>query len=203
MCIAKYLAGKYQYMFTFNDKFPGYLLASSPALYQDNELQKVILVISHTSQLVIGIQINQEIMGQTIQAVSGRLGINIDGRDPLWNGGILGRDKIHVIHSTDWAGMSTVNLTDDIAVTSDISVLAALSRGDGPSRFRACAGFYSWGNDEFMDSLGIRPTGIMRKKTDWEMSPSDPESVLGDLNGDDQWLSILEASAIYQSTKWF
>lgn len=191
-------------MFTFNDRFTGYLLASSPALYQDNELQKVILIISHSSQLVIGIQINQEILGQTIQAVSGRLGITIDGRDPLWDGGILGRDKIHVIHSTDWAGMSTVNLTDDIAVTSDISVLAALARGDGPSKFRACAGFYSWSNDELMDSLGISPTGIERKKTKWEMTPANDESVLSsDLSGDDQWLSILEASATYQSTKWF
>jgi putative AlgH/UPF0301 family transcriptional regulator len=190
-------------MFTFNDKFTGHLLASSPALYQNDEPQKVILIISHIDHLAVGIQINQEIMGQTLQAVSGRLGIPIEGSDPLWRGGNLGTDKIHVIHSTDWSGITTVKLTDDVAVTSDISVLTALSRNDGPSKFRACAGFYSWTNSELMDSLGINAAGIERKQTDWEMVPANEELVMDDISGDDQWLCVLEASASYQSTKWF
>ena len=133
-------------MFTINDKFVGHLLASSPILYSSDEPQKVILIINHNPQLVIGIQINQEILGQTIQRVSSRIGIPFFGNDPLWDGGNLGKDKIHVIHTTDWMGRSSVQLNDELAVTSDISVLTALSEGQGPSQFRACAGFCSWSN---------------------------------------------------------
>ena len=190
-------------MFTFNDTFTGYLLASSPILYNEADPQKLILIINHSPQLVIGLQINQEILGQTIQGVSKRMGITIDGEDCLWNGGTLGKDKIHVIHSTDWKGISTTTLSDDLAITSDISVLTALSRSEGPSKFKACAGFHSWTHPELMNSLGIQPNGIERKQTDWEVVPANEDLVLDGTAGDDQWLMALEASAIYQSSHWF
>jgi putative AlgH/UPF0301 family transcriptional regulator len=190
-------------MFTFNDKFTGYLLASSPMIYDNTDSQKLILIISHSQQLVIGLQINQEILGQTIQGVGHRMGIPIEGEDVIWNGGTLGKDKIHVIHSADWMGVTSVKLSSDIVVTSDISVLTALSRSEGPSRFRACAGFYSWTHTELMDSLGIQPTGIQRKQTDWDVVPANETLVLESGSGDDQWLTALEASAVYQSSHWF
>jgi putative AlgH/UPF0301 family transcriptional regulator len=190
-------------MFTINDNFVGMVLASSPMLYSNDDPQKVILIISHNSQLVIGLQINQEILGQTIQGVSGRIGIPFFGNDPLWHGGYLGKDKIHVIHTSDWMGKSSVKISDELAVTSDISVLTALSANEGPAEFRACAGFCSWSNSELMDSLGIQPDGIERKPTEWEIAPGTCKLVM-DLDGaDTQWLKVLEASAAYQATQWF
>jgi putative AlgH/UPF0301 family transcriptional regulator len=203
MFIALYLAGKYFNMFTINDKFVGHLLASSPILYSSDEPQKVILIINHNPQLVIGIQINQEILGQTIQRVSSRIGIPFFGNDPLWDGGNLGKDKIHVIHTTDWMGRSSVQLNDELAVTSDISVLTALSEGQGPSQFRACAGFCSWSNSEFMDALGIQPGGIERKQTDWEIAPGTTSLVMHPDGAEPQWLRVLEASAVFQAAQWF
>jgi putative AlgH/UPF0301 family transcriptional regulator len=190
-------------MITTTDRFIGNLLASSPAIFHDDEPQQVILIISHTSQLAIGVQINQDIMGQTLQQVSRKIGIAIDGNDPIWYGGNLGKDKIHVIHSTDWMGASSVKIAPGLAVTNDISILAALSQSDGPSEFRACAGFCSWSNDELMHSLGVESATVERHQTMWEMVPATSELTMCNQGGDFQWLRTLEASAAYQSTQWF
>lgn len=190
-------------MITHDDKLSGNLLASSPAMFRDDVQQKVILLISHTDQLSIGIQINQESIGQTLQAIGRRMGIDIPGSDPIWHGGNLGRDKIHIIHSTDWMGMSSVKITEDIAVTNDISILIALSKSNGPNQFKACAGFLSWSHDELMHSLGVKSASVEIYQTAWEIVPASTELTFSDQGGDQHWLKTLEASAAYQSTQWF
>ena len=190
-------------MIKHDDKLSGNLLASSPAMFRDDVQQKVILLISHTDQLAIGIQINQESIGQTIQLIGKRMGIPIVGSDSIWQGGNLGRDKIHIIHSTDWMGMTSARINDDIAVTNDISILMALSKGTGPKQFRACAGFLSWSHDELMHSLGVKSASVDIYQTAWEIVPASVDLTFSDQGGDEQWLKTLEASAAYQSTQWF
>lgn len=190
-------------MIKHDEKLSGNLLASSPAMFREDIQQQVILLISHTDQLAIGIQINQESIGQTLQSIGRRMGIPIPGSDPIWSGGTLGRDKIHIIHSTDWMGRSSVKINDEIAVTNDVSILIALSESVGPSQFKACAGFLSWSHDELMHSLGVKSASVEIYQTAWEIVPASTELTFADQGGDQQWLKTLEASAAYQSTQWF
>ena len=190
-------------MITYDDKLSGNLLASSPALFRDDVQQQVLLLISHTDQLSIGIQINQEAIGQTLQAIGRKMGIMLPASDSIWHGGNLGRDKIHIIHTTDWMGISSAKVTDDIAVTNDISILMALSKGAGPKQFKACAGFLSWSHDELMHSLGVKSASVKIRQTSWEIVPASIELTFFDQPGDQHWLRTLEASAAYQSTQWF
>jgi len=190
-------------MITSADRFSGHILASSPAMFQEDIQQQVILLISHTSQLAIGVQINHEAMGQSLQAIGKRMGIDIPGSDPIWNGGTLGRDKIHIIHSTDWMGSSSVRITDDIAVTNEVSILLAMSQNEGPKYYKACSGFYSWSHDELMHSLGVKSASVKIYQTAWEIVPASTDLIFLDRGGDQQWLKTLEASATYQSTRWF
>ena len=46
-------------MITSADRLSGHILASSPAMFREDIQQQVILLISHTSQLAIGVQINR------------------------------------------------------------------------------------------------------------------------------------------------
>ena len=142
-------------------------------------------------------------MGQTLQQIGRRMGILIEGNDPIWYGGDLGKNKIHIIHSTDWMGASSVKISSELAVTNDISIMAALSQSEGPSSYRACAGFCSWSNDELMHDLGVESASITRQETLWEMAPATLKLTMCDQGGDFQWLRTLEASAAYQATQWF
>jgi len=187
-----------------NKTYFGYLLCSSPRT-RNHELEHgVILVVSHTPDIAIGIQVNQAIPNQTLQEISGRIGIDIDGHDPIWFGGPNGQDRIHVIHSKDWSGRSTVSINEELSITNDISVLTALSAGEGPSTYRACAGYWSWEGMELAQSLSIRPSKkIMRNSMSWETVPATVDLVLSMQGGEQQWQEAIDASAHHQASLWF
>lgn len=195
-----------------NNTYFGYLLCSSP-MNRTQELEHgLILVVSHTPDIAIGIQINEIIPNQSIQGISERIGIHMPGHDPLWIGGSSGHDRVHVIHTTDWAGRSTVPISDDLSITNDISVLSALSAGEGPSKFRACAGFWSWSGRELSHKLTTRPSSFsdatdkitkISRGMSWEIVPATCDLVLSDLSGHAQWKRAIEASAHHQASLWF
>ena len=107
--------------------------------------------------------------------------------------------KIHVVHSTDWMGLSSSKITDDIAVTNDISVLAAVSRNEGPEYFRACAGFWVWSDGRMNHMLDPHDTTEPIK---WEILPATMETVFAE-QGIDQWLLAIDRSAQFQTATWF
>jgi len=176
----------------------GQLLAANPVNPADELCKAVILVLSHNPDRAIGIQINSPLENLTLQAVAGKLGIDYTGADPIWSGGPAGPTKIHVIHSMDWAGLSTVQINEEIGVTSDVSVIAALSRGDGPEHFRACSGFWIWEDGHLDRQLDVRS----QEPYTWELSAATRTSVFQG-EGNMQWLAVLEDSAQLQIDNWF
>lgn len=191
----------------YKTRYAGKILATSPSNNLEDDEQQTILVVSHSSELIIGLQFNQIIPNHTLQHVSAKIGIDLPSIDPLWFGGARAQDKIHVIHSTDWMGPSSVSITNDIAVTNDISILAAISSGDGPADYRACAGFWSWPTNDFVRSMNnrrVRSThGIVRSPLSWEPVPATPDLVFGLQAGAMQWQRVLTASAEHQAAKFF
>jgi putative AlgH/UPF0301 family transcriptional regulator len=174
--------------------YTGHLLASGP-MSRDAHEHSVLLVVSHSAELAIGLQINHAVPNQTIQDIAERIGIIMPGEDPLWYGGLKSQDRINIIHSTDWLSITSVKLTDDIAITNDISILTAISQDSGPEQFRACAGFISWPGYEIARML-------KESNNNWEAVPATPDLVFGFQAGDNQWERVLEASARYQAEKW-
>lgn len=180
--------------------YQGHLLAANPSNPRDELDQAVILLLSHTSETAIGLQINMPFEQLTLDSVSENLGISIDVTDPIYQGGSNNVNKISVIHSTDWTGMSTVLLTEHLAVTNDISVLAAISRGEGPEYYRACAGYWMWDSKQLEEQLDPKTNSRTRYK--WEAVPAKPVDIF-DLDGGDQWRATLESCARHQVAAWF
>jgi putative transcriptional regulator len=180
--------------------YQGYLLAANPSNPRDGLDRAVILILSHTHDTAIGLQINMPFDTLTIDSISENLGIAIDSTDSVYQGGSNNVNKISVVHSTDWTGMSTILLTEHLAVTNDISVLAAISRGEGPEYFRACAGYWMWDSRQLEDQLD--PKTNQRTRYKWEAVPAKPSDVF-DCNGGDQWRTVLEACARHQVAAWF
>lgn len=177
--------------------FPGHLLVANPNNPIDDLYKSVILLVSHTADIAIGVQINSIVDNLDLQAVAESMDLWFIGDDPLWFGGPENNNKIHVIHSTDWRSMSTVQITDEIAVTNDISILAAISQGEGPEYYRACAGYWVWKKGK----LDAELTTSNQQVHKWEVIPADSELVF-DADGSDQWRWALEESARYQVSNW-
>jgi putative transcriptional regulator len=179
-------------------KYDGYLLAANPANPKDDLARSVVLLLRHADDMAIGVQINRPLTTPTLADVSDKNGIMMLNDEPLWYGGNIDERKIHVIHSTDWMGLSSVELTPEIAVTNDISILAAVSRGEGPEYFRACAGYWLWGEGRMNHMLDPHHPDEPMK---WEIAPATLETVFAE-SGIDQWLLALDRSAQFQTASW-
>jgi putative transcriptional regulator len=180
-------------------KYPGYLLVANPNNPRDELSKGVLLCVNHAGNLAIGLQINNPLEDIDLQHVADNLGMESSVNAPLWFGGNISQNKIHVVHSNDWRGLSTVKMNDEISVTNDISVLAAIARGEGPRYYRACAGYWLW-DDGRMDRM-LNPRA-KDEPIKWEIAPATLESIF-DSEGPDQWRAVLDKAAKYQVDAWF
>jgi putative transcriptional regulator len=180
-------------------KYPGYLLLANPNNPRDELSKSVLLIVTHTNNLAIGLQINNPLEDIDLQTVADNIGMDYPYNDPLFYGGNIAQNKIHVVHSLDWRGMSTVKLNDQIAVTNDISVLAAISQGEGPKFYRACAGYWLWEDGRLDQQLDPKTKNEPHK---WEISPATIENVFSG-EGPEQWRNAIDEAAKFQVNAWF
>lgn len=186
----------------FEPNYQGHLLISNPHNPRDIFHQSVILMVSHSAHMAIGLQINCPIMAFSLASVADRMGIHCAVEDPIYYGGNVNPNKIHMIHSTDWAGATTIQLNDDLAVTNDISVLAAMSEDQGPRHFRACLGYWIWEDGLLQQQLSEDPDVRGEDPYRWEIAPATVDTVFNTLP-DHQWTRAIEDSTRHQVSVWF
>jgi putative AlgH/UPF0301 family transcriptional regulator len=179
--------------------YPGYMLVANPNNPRDELSKSTILVVTHNDRVAIGLQLNNPLEDINLKTVADNIELPYEGHDPLYYGGNISQNKIHVVHSLDWRGLSTVKLNDQLAVTNDISVLCAIAAGEGPEYFRACAGYWLWEDGKLDNMLDPRNKSEPHK---WEVVPATHEnSFVGE--GPEQWRNALEQAAKFQVSAWF
>ena len=181
--------------------YRGYLLAAHPKRPDPYLRKGVMLVLDHDNAGAIGLQINKPFSNNvSFDTVMQNVGLPNDMDQPLYNGGPESTNRIHVIHSLDWYTSNTTKLTDQIGVSNDISVLAAISDGQGPDYFRVVAGYTRWlpGHLEG-EILGEEPWNINHT---WTYVPADIDTLFG-LDNIDQWHTVITESGRMQVSTWF
>lgn len=181
-------------------KFVGNLLLSNPIINPEHLARSVLLCISHAGDTAVALQINKIQFDTNLSNIASNLGINYRNPDPIWYGGNLSTDKIHIIHSLDWRGMSTIALTKNIGITHDISILSAMSLGQGPRFFKACAGCWLFDNGRLDRQLSkeFDPQDPLK----WEILPATLENVFM-IDPDEMWESCLQNSIIRNVNNYF
>lgn len=172
-----------------NQNLLGKLVVAHPLNPKDGLDHTVTLIVTHTPMLTLGLQLNNVMVNLPLKTVFMQLGLWYDGDEMVYHGGVINPGKIHIVHSLDWTGHSTIAMAENIGVTNDISILNALSRGEGPEYFRACAGFMSW-EDSLLDQQLDSSSKLSHH---WEIAPATLETVFAS-DGMDQWHAAIEAS---------
>lgn len=183
-------------------KLIGQLLVANPLNPKDGLDHSVILLASNRSGpgmgLTCGIQLNNHGSSMPLRLIFNQFDLPYDGEEIVRYGGDITPDKIHMVHSLDWRGLTTTELAPGIGVTNDISILAAISRGEGPEHYRACAGFWSWSDQDLESQLDIKSKTLHK----WELAPANQQTVF-DYDLLDQWHRCVEVSAREQVNRWF
>jgi putative transcriptional regulator len=190
-----------KYAIMTKQRYQGQLLVANPSNPKDELTQAVILVVTHTDAMAVGLQINNPHEDLTVDRVAENSGLDCPDQEPVYYGGNMNQNKIHVVHSLDWQGLSTVALTKDIGITNDISILAAISQGEGPEFYRACSGYWLWENSRLDIQLDPRNT-LAHEPHKWETLPATIQNIFK-VHPDKQWEHCLNASTRLRVSEFF
>jgi putative transcriptional regulator len=163
-----------------HDYLNSQFLIAMPSLGDPNFHETVIYIWEHNAGGALGIVINRP-MTVTLGEVFSQLELEVTApetaRQPIYAGGPVEPRRGFVIHKPvgDW--QATLEIADDIAVTSSQDILAAMAQGDGPPQSLFAVGCAGWGagqlEQEFADNA-------------WLTTPATPD-LLFEMEPDERW----------------
>lgn len=173
----------------------GQLLIANPVVSDPATSKCVFFVVNQDNVNLTTICINRPYdNGASFSTVMSGMGLNSDYCDvPLYFGGIESTNRVFILHSMDWSGLSTIQLAEDIGFTTDLSILAAISENQGPEYFKPCAGFNRWNREQINRDVA---------NSKWSVIDASAEMCFG---VDDQhlWDAALNFATKEQVDQWF
>lgn len=175
--------------------FSGHILIAMPALAQDPFFnQSVIYIIDHDEKGAMGLIINKP-TDIDINNLLDELDIPVDQQSndtqrsaKVMLGGPVQREAGLVLHRTvkpssdndDW--QSSLNLDNQISLTSSSDILEAISKGKGPEELIVALGYASWSAGQLEDEL---------QEGSWLIAPY-AEGLLFEQPFSERWESSIE-----------
>lgn len=137
------------------DVVSGYLqeqmLIAMPSMADPNFSRSVTLLCQHNDQGAIGITVNRK-SGFTLAELFFQLDISCDDEEVLsravLEGGPVSPDHGFVLHTPMQGFDSSVQLNDDIMVTTSRDVLFSIAAGKGPKEFLVALGYAGWADGQ-------------------------------------------------------
>lgn len=177
----------------------GHLLVAQPSSADPYFSNSVIVVAKHTPAGAWGLMVNKPTQKITLNQVMQQTGILSDKSDKIYVGGPVDNNRVYVLHTLDWRSSTTMPISKDIGITTDISILAAISEDEGPALFRTCLGLSSWSPGQLdNECAGIAP---WRQSDSWLYAPATIQTAFH-LTGDDQWNQSIDYVAKTAISKW-
>lgn len=167
-----------------------HFLLAMPQLEDENFAGSLVYLCDHDSKGLLGVIVNRP-LALTLSDLFGQL--DLDDHDaPLavrqqavLFGGPVHHDRGFVLHrgrAAEWS--SSLQVTDEVALTTSLDILQALAEGNGPEDFLVCLGCAGWEEGQWVDEM---------KANAWLTLPA-VSSVLFDTEADER----CEAAALAQ-----
>jgi putative transcriptional regulator len=154
-----------------------------------NFTKTVIFMVEHNERGALGIVLNRVLGAAPAAEVLRGLGVQSDGASGqirVFLGGPVAPQAAFILHSTDYANPDTRKITDGIAVTGDVEILGAISRGEGPKKSLLSLGYAGWGPGQLESEIAHDA---------WYVAPADPGIVFGE-DIEAKWKRALATSGV-------
>lgn len=135
-----------------------HFLIAMPSLEDGNFSRSVTYICEHDHNGTLGITINKpsEI---TLGEVFDQLGIeNADAQaaaQHVFIGGPVHQDRGFILHSPGGNWDSSLQITDDICLTTSKDIIEAIANNQGPEQTLIALGYAGWGPGQLEDELSI------------------------------------------------
>jgi putative transcriptional regulator len=177
----------------------GHIIVPQPKSRDPFFFRGVILVADHKPSGAWGLMVNKPTKTLLLSDVMQAAGIDSERKDKIFIGGPVEPNRVNIIHSLDWSSLSTLKINNDIGITNDISVLAAIQEGFGPVLYRTCIGVSAWAAGQLdAECQGESP---WRQEDRWLYAPATIESIFN-LTNDEQWEKCIDIVAKNKISTW-
>jgi putative transcriptional regulator len=127
------------------------MLIAMPGMVDDNFAGSVTLLCQHNDAGAIGITINR-LSNFTLGEIFAQLNLECSDEGirglPVLEGGPVAPDRGFVLHTPREGYESSMEIGDQIMVTTSRDVLADIAAGRGPSKYLVALGYAGWGGGQ-------------------------------------------------------
>ena len=132
------------------------MLIAMPGMVDSNFVRSVTLLCQHSEEGAIGITINR-LSNFTLGEIFSQLHIDCANdtirRLPVLEGGPVAPDRGFVVHSPQQGYESSMEVGQEIMVTTSRDVLADIAAGSGPEKYIVALGYAGWGGGQLEDEM--------------------------------------------------
>ena len=152
----------------------GQLLVATPKIKDPRFFKTVIYMVDHDQQGALGLIINRVYGSGSLEEFLKGFdidGAGIEGNIQLHYGGPVAPGAGFILHTADYNGPGTQIVDDRMAMTTEWSVLEAISEGQGPRLSLFAFGYSGWGAGQLEGEI---------KRGDWFSTPADEDLIFGE-----------------------
>jgi putative transcriptional regulator len=169
---------------TITESLVGQLLVAQPKNTDGHFAKSIVLVAQHSLTGAWGVIVNRPAKTLNMTSIMNAAGIEFESNEIAYVGGPVEPARVHVIHTMDWFSSSTLRITEELGITGDRTILAAIAQGQGPKLYRAGVGLAVWSAGQLEgEQSGVDPWGPNHR---WLTTPGSVELCLTG-SGEEQW----------------
>jgi len=132
----------------------GKCLIAAPSLRGSQFERSVIYIYEQTPNGVAGLIINHKSNYTTADLAASKGYSNSATVDTIYNGGPVNPQAVVMLHTTGWYSSNTMQVSADLAVSSDDVMIHKYLTGNTPDDYKFCAGASVWAPQQLQGDFG-------------------------------------------------
>lgn len=144
-------------------------LIAMPQLADPNFSHSVIYIFSHNADGALGILINKPLdleLGEIFTQMALAPGTEALEKQSIYHGGPVQTDCGFVLHQADAEWQSSIQIGEEIEITTSRDILEAIAKGQGPRQTLVALGYAGWGAGQLEQEI---------KDNAWLSSPASTD----------------------------
>jgi len=161
--------------------FKNHLLIAMPDVQDPHFNQSVVFMCQHSNEGGLGFVINHALT-MRLEELMEQMKVEIEDESiaqlPIFLGGPMQQDRGFILHTPaeiQWE--TTVNISDDVCLTTSQDILNAIAQGKGPEKFLIALGYSAWNEGQLEAEI---------KRNAW-ISTDNSEHILFDTPISEKW----------------
>ena len=133
----------------------GQLLLAMPGIGDPRFEKAVIAMCVHDEGGALGIGLGRIVPRISFHNLLGQLDIapGVAPDVPIHLGGPVEPQRGFILHSLDWGGQESIQVSNRWALSATLDILRAIAEGRGPTRWIAALGYAGWGAGQLEEEL--------------------------------------------------